>query len=356
MIYQLVRRLLFKLPPEVAHRWALAGLSAARAVPGGAGLIARVTRPVARPVTVLGLRFENPIGLAAGFDKDARHVRAMAGLGFGFVEVGSVTARAVAGNARPRLFRLPADGALINRMGLNNGGAAAAAERLGRLGRRGERAVPVFVNVAKTPDPALEGEAAIADYVAAVVAVRGVADAVVLNISCPNSGDGRTFEHPSLLGPLLDAVVGVLGVDGPPLLVKVSPDLDDEQLAAVARLAVERGAVGLTATNTTVDRRGLATSPERLAVIGAGGLSGAPLHGRAVACVRRLRAVVGPGVVIVGVGGVAGPAEARAFFAAGADLVQLYTGFVYGGPAIVRRICAGLDAGLGNGGARGEGG
>ncbi|MCB9550470.1 MAG: quinone-dependent dihydroorotate dehydrogenase [Myxococcales bacterium] len=339
MLYPLARRLLFSLPPETAHRVTLSGLHAARAVPGGAALIGRLTRPAARPVERLGLVFDNPVGLAAGFDKDARHVAAMAGLGFGFVEVGSVTARPAGGNARPRLFRLPADGALINRMGLNNGGAAAAAARLGAMGAR---PVPVFVNVAKTPDPAIEGEAAIADYVAAVAAVRGVADAVVLNVSCPNSGDGRTFEEPALLGPLLDAVMAALGADGPPLLVKVSPDLSAETLRAVARLAVARGARGLSATNTTVERAGLATPAARLAAIGRGGLSGAPLHRRAVECVRLLRAAVGPSVTIVGVGGVRGPDEARAFFEAGADLVQLYTGFIYGGPGTVRRICEGL--------------
>lgn len=342
MLYEVARRVLFGLPPEVAHRVTLAGLHAARAVPGGAGLVERSTRAVGRPVEALGLRFGNPVGLAAGFDKDARHVEAMAGLGFGFVEVGSVTARSAGGNAKPRLFRLPADEALVNRMGLNNGGAAAAAGRLKALRAAGRVAVPVLVNVAKSPDPALEGAAAIADYVEAVEAVRGVADALVLNISCPNSGDGRTFEDPVVLGPLLDAVMGALGADGPPLLVKVSPDLSDAALVEVARLAVERGARGLTATNTTVDWSGLRTPAARLEAIGRGGLSGAPLHRRAVACVRVLREAVGPEVTIVGVGGVRGPVEARAFLEAGADLVQLYSGFIYGGPRTVRRICAGL--------------
>lgn len=341
MVYRVARKVLFGLPPEVAHRVTLAGLHAARAV-GGARWVERWTRAEDRPVEALGLVFRNPVGLAAGFDKDARHVEAMAGLGFGFVEVGSVTARVAEGNARPRLFRLPADEALVNRMGLNNGGAAAAAARLAALRAREWARVPVFVNVAKSPDPALEGAAAIADYVEAVEAVRGVADAVVLNISCPNSGDGRTFEDPVVLGPLLDAVMGVLGEDGPPLLVKVSPDLSDEALAEVGRLAVERGARGLTATNTTVDRSGLRTDAARLAAIGRGGLSGAPLHARAVACVRALRAAVGDAVTIVGVGGVRGPGEARAFLEAGANLVQLYSGFIYGGPSTVRRICAGL--------------
>ena len=339
MVYPLARRLLFALPPEVAHRWTLGGLHAALAVPGGGGFIRRMTDPTPRPVEVLGLSFRNPVGLAAGFDKDARHVQAMAALGFGFVEVGSVTARPSPGNARPRLFRLPADGALINRMGLNNEGAEATAARLAGLERR---PVPIFVNVAKSHDKTLSGDAAVADYVRSITAMAPLADVLVLNISCPNSGDGRTFEDPELLGPLLDAVTAAIGADGPPLLVKVSPDLDAERLEAVARLSLDAGAAGFTATNTTVDRSGLSTAAAALDAIGPGGLSGAPLHARAVETVRRLRAFVGPEVTLVGVGGIRGPDEARAFIDAGADLIQLYTGFIYGGPGTVRRICAGI--------------
>lgn len=341
MIYPLARRLLFALPPEVAHRWTLGALRGALALPGGRGLVRRSTAPARRPVVCLGLRFDNPVGLAAGFDKDARYIDAMAALGFGFVEVGSVTARPSAGNPRPRLFRLPGDGALVNRMGLNNQGAEATAARLASLTRR---PVPVFVNVAKTHDPRLAGDAAIADYVTSISAVKDHADALVLNISCPNSGDGRTFEDPELLAPLLDAVMRAVGADGPPLLVKVSPDLTPDALEAVARLALDAGARGFTATNTTVDRSGLKTPVARLDAIGPGGLSGAPLHRRAVSTVRRLRAIAGGDVALVGVGGIRGPDEANAFLAAGADLVQLYTGFVYGGPTTVRRICAGLEA------------
>lgn len=339
MVYPIARRLLFALPPEVAHRWTLSGLHAALTLPGGRAAIRRFTGPAPRPVEALGLTFANPVGLAAGFDKDARHVDAMAALGFGFVEVGSVTARPSAGNPRPRLFRLKADGALINRMGLNNQGAEATAARLAALG---ERPVPIFVNVAKSHDKTLSGDAAIADYVRSITLMAPLADALVLNISCPNSGDGRTFEDPELLGPLLTAVTEGIGADGPPLLVKVSPDLDPSRLQAVARLALDAGAVGFTATNTTVDRSGLSTSAAELEAIGAGGLSGAPLHARAVETVRRLREFAGPAVTLVGVGGIRGPGEARAFIEAGADLIQLYTGFVYGGPTVVRQICAAL--------------
>jgi len=340
MAYPIARRLLFALSPEVAHHHTLKGLHAVMALPGGRTVLRGLTLGRSRPVEALGLHFDNPVGLAAGFDKDARHVDAMAALGFGFVEVGSVTARPSPGNPLPRVFRLPADGALINRMGLNNQGAEATAARLAALIRR---PVPIFVNVAKSHDGRLMGDAAIDDYVRSIGLMAPVADALVLNISCPNSGDGRTFEDPDLLRPLLVAVMDRIGREGPPLVVKVSPDLDAQRLRAVARLALDAGASGFTATNTTVDRSGLKTPGHVLEVMGRGGLSGAPLHERAVRTVRELRAFVGPEVTLIGVGGIRGPAQARAFIEAGADLLQLYTGFIYGGPSTVRRICAGLD-------------
>jgi dihydroorotate dehydrogenase len=193
-MYRLLRPLLFRLPPETAHTlgtWAM-----------DRGLV-RFRRPVAGARTVFGHRFDNPIGIAAGFDKNATHVRGLTRLGFGFVEIGSVTAQPSAGNPRPRLFRLPADGALINRMGLNNAGAEAVAARLGDVPRE----VPLFINIAKSHDAHLSGQAAIDDYVRSVALLAPHADVLVLNISCPNSGDGRTFEHPDALQPLLDAVM-----------------------------------------------------------------------------------------------------------------------------------------------------
>ncbi len=334
MLYALFRALLFRLPPEQAHRAALRALHAMVAMPGGAAALRALTA-ASHPVRVLGLDFANPVGLAAGFDKNAEHVAVLAALGFGFIEVGSVTARPWPGNPTPRLFRLPADRALINRMGLNNQGAEAVAARLGA-----PHAVPLFVNVAKTPDPALEGAAAIDDYAETVRRLAPYADAVVLNVSCPNSGDGRTFEEPAALDPLLVAALAARGAGGPPLLVKISPDLDRGLLREVVEVAEAHGVDGFTATNTTVHREGLRTPPGRLSAIGRGGLSGVPLHPRALSTVAALRALTAR--PIVGVGGVDGPDTARALLDAGAQLVQLYTGFIYRGPTVVRRIVKGL--------------
>lgn len=339
MLYPLARRVLFRLPPERAHAVSMRALHATAGLPGVGATLARALRPRPLPTEVLGLRFANPVGLAAGFDKNAEHVAALAALGFGFIEVGSVTARPWPGNPPPRLFRLPADRALINRMGLNNHGADVVAGRLMAL--RGHAPVPVFVNIAKTPDPALEGPTAVADYLAAVRRLKSFADALVLNVSCPNTGDGRTFEHPDALRPLLEAVL--TDVDGLcPVLVKLSPDLPEPTLRAAVRLATDLGVAGFTATNTTTARDGLRTPAADLAAIGRGGLSGAPLHPRALHAVRVIREETDR--PIVGVGGITGPAEARAFLDAGAALVQVYTGFIYGGPGTVRRICAGLAA------------
>ena len=195
----------------------------------------------------MGCVFENPIGIAAGFDKNAQHIDVLAAVDFGFIQVGSVTARASSGNARPRLFRLKADRALINRMGLNNDGVDVVRERL--LSKRPN--CPLFVNIAKTHDSEIMGELAIADYCYSVAKMLDVADVLVINVSCPNSGDGRTFEDPSALESLLSAIQMTIGESSTPYLVKVSPDLSDDQLADVVRIATSFGASGFTATNTT---------------------------------------------------------------------------------------------------------
>ncbi len=318
----LFRVVLRRLPAETAHRAGFALIRAAGAV-GAAGLLRRwlgPRDPVLR-VRALGLEFPGPLGLAAGFDKDARGTGGLAALGFGFIEVGTVTAQPQPGNPRPRMFRLPADRALVNRMGFNNDGAAAAAARLRqrsgqrrdgrqrdgrqrdgrqRDGRRQDgrrRDGPVVgVNIGKTR--AVPDQEAAADYAASARAVADVADYVVVNVSSPNTPGLRDLQAADRLRPVLMAVRSALDAgagDGRrvPLLVKIAPDLAGQDVDAIADLAVELGLDGIIATNTTISRDGLASSAAEVSAAGAGGLSGPPLRGPALAVLRRLRA--GPG-------------------------------------------------------------
>jgi dihydroorotate dehydrogenase len=294
-------------------------------------------------VRALGLDLASPVGLAAGFDKDAAHVDALAALGFGFVEVGTVTAQAQDGNPRPRMFRLPADRALVNRMGFNNGGAAAAA---GRLARRRDPGVVVGVNIGRTKAAA----DAAADYRASAAAVAPHADYLVINVSSPNTPGLRDLQAVEQLEPLIAAVrEGVAASARPPgrplpLLVKIAPDLADADVDAVADLALRARLDGLIATNTTISRDTLRSTPADIEAAGAGGLSGAPLAERSLAVLRRLRERAGAELTIISVGGVEDAADAWARLAAGATLVQAYTAFVYGGPLWPRRVGRGLSA------------
>jgi dihydroorotate dehydrogenase len=298
-------------------------------------------------VRALGLSFPGPVGLAAGFDKDARGTRGLAALGFGFVEVGTVTARAQPGNPKPRMFRLPADRALVNRMGFNNAGAAAAAAALDRSRGR-SRARPggsvVGVNIGKTR--AVPDAGAAADYAASARAVAAVADYVVVNVSSPNTPGLRDLQAADRLKPVLVAVRTALdaAVSGRrvPLLVKIAPDLADADVDAVADLALELGLDGIIATNTTVSRAGLASPAAEVAAAGAGGLSGPPLRARALEVLTRLHARAGDRLVLIAAGGIETPDDAWERLRAGATLVQAYTGFVYGGPLWPRRMHAGL--------------
>jgi dihydroorotate dehydrogenase len=360
LLYRVVLR---RLPAETAHRAGFWLIRAVAAVPGAAWGLRRwlgPRDPVLR-VRALGLDFPGPLGLAAGFDKDARGTAGLGALGFGFVEVGTVTARPQPGNDRPRMFRLPADRALINRMGFNNAGAAAAAARLRRR-RAGIRTI-VGVNIGKTR--AVPEEQAAADYAASARAVAGVADYVVVNVSSPNTPGLRDLQAADRLRPVLTAVRSALdegaaggrsrgsggskgakggkgGKGGVPLLVKIAPDLADADVDAVADLALELGLDGIIATNTTVSRDGLASSPAEIAAAGAGGLSGPPLRRPALAVLRRLRARAGDRLVLIAAGGIETPDDAWERLRAGATLVQAYTGFIYGGPLWPRRIHTGL--------------
>jgi dihydroorotate dehydrogenase len=351
LLYRMVLR---RVPAEAAHLAAFALIrvfgSVAR-VPGAAWLLRRwlgPRDPVLR-VRALGLEFPGPLGLAAGFDKDARGTRGLAALGFGFVEVGTVTARAQPGNPRPRMFRLTADRALVNRMGFNNAGAAAAAARLGRIrGRRSGGGPVVGVNIGKTR--AAPDEEAAAVYAASARAVAAVADYVVVNVSSPNTPGLRDLQAADRLRPVLVAVRAALdaAVCGGqpnrrvPLLVKIAPDLADADVDAIADLALELGLDGIIATNTTVSRDGLASPPDEVASAGAGGLSGPPLRARALEVLTRLRERAGDRLVLIAAGGIETPDDAWERLRAGATLVQAYTGFVYGGPLWPRRMHAGL--------------
>jgi len=344
MIYHALRKQLFRIPPETAHILALTALEVATALPSVDPRLRRLCASY-RPCRAFGVRFKNPVGLAAGFDKNARHVQALAALGFGFIEIGSVTARPVIGNPKPRMFRLPASRAIINRMGLNNDGADAVAARLERLK---PRPVPVFANIAKTPDPDVTGALAVDDYVITFDRLAAYVDAVVLNVSCPNSKDGRTFQDPGALSDLLGAIrERQAAYPHLALIVKLAPDLDSDELAAAVAVCERAGANGITMGNTTTARPhllyedakgcgGPRTPEEYLS----GGLSGEPLRPLALEKVRELRGLTK--LPIIGVGGVSTADHAADMLDAGASLVQLYTGFVYGGPLTVKRIVDGL--------------
>ena len=342
MYWFLYRVVLRRVPAEAAHRAGFGLIRVSGLVPGLAWVFRRwlgPRDPVLR-VRALGLEFPGPLGLAAGFDKDARAMRGLGALGFGFVEVGTVTARAQPGNDRPRMFRLTADRALVNRMGFNNAGAAAAAGRL----RRRSGGVIVGVNIGKTKVvPAAE---AAADYAASARAVAGVADYVVVNVSSPNTPGLRDLQATGRLRPVLVAVRDALDAAVPgrrvPLLVKIAPDLADADVDAVAELALELRLDGIIATNTTISRDGLASSQSEVAAAGAGGLSGPPLRDRALAVLVRLRARAGDRLVLIAAGGIETPHDAWERLRAGATLVQAYTGFIYGGPLWPRRMHAGL--------------
>jgi dihydroorotate dehydrogenase len=337
-VYELFfRTVLRHMDPERAHHaaaWVIRTIATLRLT----GLVRRVTRPhPALAVETLGLRFESPFGMAAGFDKDARMIRGLWALGFGHVEIGTVTAIPQDGNPKPRLFRLIDDRAVINRMGFNNGGAAAAATRVAREARRAHRAV-IGANIGKSR--VVEIDDAIADYRASARHFAGVADYLAVNVSSPNTPGLRGLQGEALLRPLLSAVLDEAG--STPVLVKIAPDLDDEAIDAVCALARELGLAGIIATNTTIRRDGLSTDAAVVEAAGAGGLSGAPLKDRSLAVLRRVRAAVPADFCVISVGGIDTADDAAERLAAGATLVQGYTAFLYRGPFWARQIIRGL--------------
>lgn len=336
----LFRLLLVRMDPEAAHHSAMLVIRMC-AVPPFSWVARALTAPSPQLRTrALGLDFDSPFGVAAGFDKDVVGAAGLHALGFGHVEVGTVTAVPQDGNPRPRLFRLIADRAVVNRMGFNNLGAQHAAERLRRLRRRARRAV-IGVNIGKSR--VVDVADATADYVASTTLLAPLADYLVVNVSSPNTPGLRGLQETASLEPLLSAVHGA--ADGTPLLVKIAPDLADDDIVGIAGLALRLGLAGIVATNTTVSREGLVTDADTVAAAGAGGLSGAPLRARSLEVLRLLRATVPASFCLISVGGVETAADVRERLDAGADLVQGYTGFLYRGPLWARQLHRGLVRG-----------
>jgi dihydroorotate dehydrogenase len=348
MIYPILRRLLFHLEAEEAHELAAAQMIRLQQIPMVLELIRRTHRlPATAARELWGLRFPSPIGLAGGFDKNAAMIPFLASLGFGFIEVGTVTLRRQAGNPRPRLFRYPAHKALVNRLGFNNDGAAAVAERLeawnsAKPRGAGVERTPILVNVGKNRDVPIEEAGA--DYQRCYEVVAPWADGAVVNLSSPNTPGLRDLQKPQHLREILLALretrsrLTFARGGSHPILVKIAPDLGEAQIREICEVCGEL-ADGIVATNTTIDR---ASVPE--AAGEAGGLSGRPLFARSTDVLRSVRQIVGPDYPLVGVGGIFSAADVRQKIDAGADLVEVYTGFIYEGPGLAARLARGAGA------------
>ncbi|RMF88274.1 MAG: quinone-dependent dihydroorotate dehydrogenase [Nitrospinota bacterium] len=344
MLYtSLFRPFLFRQDPEAVHELVIRLLEQVGKTPLLSGCLRRCFSVEDRRLvsTVMGLRFPNPVGLAAGFDKNGRLVRSIPLLGFGFMEIGTVTAHPQAGNPRPRLFRLPADQALINRMGFNNAGADAVAKHLEQAGKP---PIPLGINIGKSKIVPLSQ--AVADYLYSFERLYPWGDFFVVNVSSPNTPGLRQLQEGSLLGELLHALqeqniqLATQAHHPPkPLLVKIAPDLVPSQLDAIVDVVAEQRIAGIVATNTTVARNGLTTALDE-----AGGLSGRPLRQRSTAIIRYLFQRTEGRIPIIGVGGIFSAADAWEKILAGASLVQVYTGLIYEGPSLVRHITRGLCA------------
>ena len=345
-MYKLIRPLLFLLDAEKIHHTTFRLLQFTGKLPGFGRLLRYLfdVRDKRLERTLMGLTFRNPVGLAAGFDKDAKAVDQLSAFGFGFIEIGTVTPRPQPGNEKPRLFRLPADRALINRMGFNNDGATAAGERLARR----KSNVIVGGNIGRNKSTA--NEEALSDYVECFNTLYPYVDYFVVNVSSPNTPGLRQLQEREPLSQLLGAIKQLsLRREVPrPVLLKIAPDLSDEQLDDVVAILRDSHADGVIATNTTISREGLSTPPAEVEKIGTGGLSGAPLRQRANEVVAYLRRQLGPDFLIIGCGGILSADDALERLRSGADLIQVYTGFIYEGPGFVRRINRKILSDMGN--------
>jgi len=352
-MYQILRDLLFRLDAEHAHEWSMGLLSGFCRLPGGRRLIAAcygVREPLLE-TQAFGLRFPNPVGLAAGFDKNAEHLEALSALGFGFVEIGTVTPRPQPGNPRPRLFRLPADQALINRMGFNNDGVEAVGRRLAdwRTHHWDEPGrMLIGGNIGKNKDT--PNEEAWRDYEACFLQLHGMVDYFVVNVSSPNTPGLRALQE-------TEALTGILGrlqeanarmPERVPILLKIAPDLSDAQIDDIANLTLKMALDGVVANNTSIARNPLSERSRRLAAaIGTGGLSGAPICERSLQVLKRIREKTQNELPVIASGGILNCWDAQERLRSGACLVQVWTGFVYGGPSTASSICKLLLHGIG---------
>ena len=330
-----LQSILLSLPPERSHDLAIAGLKGAALLPG------RVSPLPGRSTTILGKPLRNPVGLAAGLDKNAEAVLGLARCGFGFVEVGTVTPLAQPGNPQPRLFRLPEHKALINRMGFNNDGMQAMARRLARVRSSNKLCGTLLgVNLGKNKDT--PNEDAASDYLKGMDCLHGYADYFTINLSSPNTPGLRSLQHGdalrSLLSRLKERQLQLAGQSQPvPLMLKVAPDLSSDDIAQIAEQVVACAFDGVIATNTTLSREAVAEHPHAMET---GGLSGQPLADRSVEVVRQLRSVLPEGMALVGVGGIGTESQARDMLQAGAQALQIYTSFIYNGPKMVHKLVA----------------
>ena len=348
---RIIRPVMFGLDAETAHEIGIESLRLGLSPAFAREIAASRYQSHAAPIELFGLHFENPLGVAAGFDKNGVVVNQLAALGFGFVEVGTVTLKPQKGNEKPRMFRLPDDQALINRLGFNNDGAAAVADRLSRL----ERKCVVGVNIGKNKD--VPNEEAVENYLAVFELVHPVADYITVNVSSPNTPNLRELQHGENLEELIGALVernrvlrrtppggGTQNEGGTqnskPILIKIAPDLSESEIEMIVDSCMRHGIAGIIATNTTISRDGLKTSA--IEKFGAGGLSGRPLASRSNEVISTIYRYSQGGLPIIGVGGIFSPEDAFEKIASGASLLQTYTGFVYGGPSFAHDINSGL--------------
>jgi dihydroorotate dehydrogenase len=339
-MYPLIRNILFKIDAEKVHHWVMKQLLFAYSI----GLLRKCLKAIfvlkdpSLERTLWGITFPNPVGLAAGFDKDAKYTDPLACLGFGYIEIGTVTPRSQPGNPKPRLFRLPADQALINRMGFNNDGATMAAERL----KKRKEKIIIGGNIGKNKDT--PNEEAVSDYEKSFVELFPFVDYFVVNVSSPNTPGLRALQDKEPLTQLLGRLQALnkQNKKTKPILLKIAPDLTNEQLDDIIDIVRTTALHGIVATNTTISRESLATPAEEVNQIGAGGLSGAPVRQRATDVIKYIHTRSNGQIPIMASGGIFTAADAKEKLDAGASLVQVYTGFIYEGPGIAKNICKGL--------------